>query len=331
MNSNRYKFWPVPVLVLGIWWGSGPGRLQGQAPAWTGQRPFSTPAEASQGLMAAVKAHDQQAIRELFGPEVTNLLTGDAVLDEKHFETFAADLAEHCELLPQGSNKVTLEIGRELWPFPIPLIKTNGAWVFDTMAGEEEIINRHIGRDEYYAIGVCRAYVTVQREYGRRFAGADGTPKYAQRLKSQPGKKDGLYWPPEAGGAPSPLSSFVADASLEGYTWSNARGPRSFHGYFFKILTRQGSAAPGGKSNYIRNGEMTGGFALVAYPVRWGESGIMTFLVNQDGVVYQRDLGQKTTTIAAGLKAYNPDARWTVVREPGITDFSAERPGEPAR
>ncbi len=233
--------------------------------------------------------------------------------------------------MPEGSRKVILEIGGEQWPFPIPLIQTNGAWIFDTIAGEDEIINRHIGRDEYHAIGVCRVYVKGQREYAHRFAGSAGAPKYAQRFKSTPGNVDGLYWPTETSATPSPLLSFVAEASLEGYNWTSGKGPRPFHGYLFRILTRQGPAAPGGRMNYVRHGEMTGGFALVAYPVRWGESGIMTFIVNQDGVVYERSLGEKTARTAALMKEYNPDGRWSVVQEPGITDLTPNQPREGVR
>jgi hypothetical protein len=290
------------------------------------QRLFASPMEATNELVKASKAHDRQAIRDIFGPEATNLLTGDQTLDEKHFEAFANDLAVRCDAVREGSHRVVLEIGRELWPFPIPLIETNGAWVFDTMAGEEEIINRHIGRDEYYAIGVCRVFVKAQREYADRFAASTGTKQYAQRFKSTPGNKDGLYWPAETSGTPSPFSWFVAEAGLEGYNWSRGSGPRPFHGYLFKILTWQGSAVPGGKMNYVRQGKMTGGFALVAYPVRWGESGIMTFIVNQDGVVYQRSLGKKTATTAAAMAEYNPDRRWTVVQDPGITDLAPDEP-----
>ena len=306
-------------------------QIQGQDHPAMSQRTFTSPAEAAGELVRAAKAHDHQAIRGIFGPEITNLLTGDITLDEKHFDAFAGDLAERCDAVPEGSDKVILEIGHGTWPFPIPLIRTNGAWVFDTIAGEEEVVNRHIGRDEYYAIGVCRTYVKAQREYSGRFAGGGGTPKYAKRFVSLPGKMDGLYWPAETGGKPSPLSPFVAQACLEGYNWRSGRGPRPFHGYVFKILTRQGSAAPGGKMNYIRQGGMTGGFALVAFPVRWGVSGIMTFLVNQDGVVYQRSLGEKTAMIAAAMNEYNPDTQWTVVRETGITDLMAKAPRENAR
>ena len=317
----NFKTTKLLALALGLLCLPRPGQARAQEAPAAAQRTFPSPYAATNALLKAAKAHDHQAMRELFGPEITNLWTGDKTLDEKHFEAFASDLEERCDAVPEGTGRLTLEIGPGKWPFPIPLIQTNGVWVFDTIAGEEEIINRHIGRDEYHAIGVCREYVTAQREFAKRFAGSAGGPKYARRFKSTPGKTDGLYWPAaSAAGKRSPLSSFVAQATYEGYNWKSGKGPRSYHGYLFKILTRQGPAAPGGRMNYIRDGQMTGGFAMVAYPVRWGESGVMTFMVNQDGIVYQRSLGEKTPSKAASMKEYNPDGRWSVVQEPGIVE-----------
>ncbi len=186
------------------------GVCLGQTLASGPQRTFASAAEAAAALLQAAKMHDRQAMGQLFGPEVTNLITGDAVLDERHFDEFASDLARRCDPVPQGQDQIRLEVGPESWPFPIPLVRTNGAWVFDTVAGEEEIINRHVGRDEFYAIGVCRAYVKAQGEYARRFANGSGTPRYALRLKSRAGQRDGLYWPAASGEAKSPLSVFVA-------------------------------------------------------------------------------------------------------------------------
>jgi hypothetical protein len=294
------------------------------------QRTFASPAEATNEMIRAVKAHDEQAVRAVFGSEITNLLTGDPVLDEKHFDEFASDISERCAAVPDGSNRLNLEIGSGGWVFPIPLVESNGAWFFDTTAGEDEIINRHIGRDEYYAIGVCRDYVKAQRDYAARLPDSRSVPHYAARFRSTPGKMDGLYWPTGPDGQSSPLSSFVAEASVAGYDWNGGKGPRPFHGYLFKILTRQGPAAPGGKMNYIHHGGLTGGFALLAWPVRWGESGIMTFMVNQDGTVYQRSLGDQTSRQAEDIREYNPDSHWTVVRDEGVTDLTAGQSRTPA-
>jgi len=285
------------------------------------QRTFSSPADATNALLQAAKAYDRDAIHQMFGPEVTNLMTGDKTLDERHFESFAKALDEHCNTVKDDNGNITLEIGTNQWAFPIPLIQTNGSWMFDTLAGEDEIINRHIGRDEFYAIGVCRAYVKAQRDYAARSSGSSGTPEYARRFKSKSGEADGLY---STSATNIPFSSFVAEAAWEGYGWTSSKRPKPFHGYFFKILTRQGPDAPGGRMDYIHDGKMTGGFALIAYPVRWGESGIMTFIVGQDGIVHQRSLGEKSVKIASKIKDFNPDKDWTVVEEPGITDFTAE-------
>lgn len=316
-----------PFVLLLLVCLSGAGWLIAQdAPAPEGsQRTFPSAAAATEALTAAARAHDRAAVHQLFGPEVTNLFTGDQALDNQHFDTFASNLVERCVTVPEGQDKVVLEIGHDQWPFPIPLVRSNGVWFFDTIAGEDEVVNRHIGLDEYYAIGVCRDYVKAQREYRQR-ASAGGTPRYAARLKSQPGKENGLDWPAAPGAQASPLSQLVAEASLEGYQWSSGKEPHPFHGYFFKILTRQGPAAPGGKKDYVHRGAMTGGFALVAYPVRWGQSGIMTFIVDQDGTVYQRSLGENTPRIAADMKEYNPDSQWTVVKDEGITDVAVAEP-----
>ena len=208
-----------------------------------------------------------------------------------------------------------LEVGTNSWPFPVPIVKKDGRWFFDTEAGKEEIFRRRIGKNELATLEVMRAYVDAQREYASRDRNGDEVLEYAQRLASTPGAKDGLYWPPDLDGEISPLGPLVAQAQGEGYRMAGkaqdaTREP--FHGYFFKILTRQGKHAPGGKYDYVINGHMIGGFALVAWPAEYGESGIMTFIVNQQGRVYQRDLGPKTDKLAAAMKAYDPASGWAV-------------------
>jgi hypothetical protein len=208
---------------------------------------------------------------------------------------------------------MVLEVGTNAWPFPIPLVRTTNGWQFDTQAGVEELLNRRIGRNELDVLGVMRAYVDAQREYASRDRDGDNVLEYAQKIRSSPGKTDGLYWPPELNGEVSPLGPWVAQAQSEGYL-SEPRaadaGPQPFHGYLFKILTRQGKHAPGGKYNYIINGNMIGGFALAAWPARYGDSGVMTFIVNQQGRVYQKDLGERTARIVKGMSAYDPDTSW---------------------
>lgn len=275
------------------------------------QRTFPSASEATNALVRAAGSYDKTAMREIFGPDVTNLLTGDKTLDQKHFDSFVQMVKERCQAIHEG-NKIFLSIGHQEWQFPIPLVESNRVWRFDTAAGEEEIINRHIGRDEYYAIGVCHAFVKAEQEYYGQFG------RYAQKIDSAPGKTDGLYWPEKAGAAPSPLWAVVAEACDYGYRSRRAERLEPFHGYIFKILAGQGPDAPGGAKKYVHHGKMTDGFALLAYPVKFGESGIMTFIVNQDGIVLQRCLGKGTATLAAAITEYNPDKQWARVREPGL-------------
>jgi hypothetical protein len=282
------------------------------------QRVFESPDQAVKALLEAVRAGDKKAVHEIFGPEIHDLLTGDEVQDKANFQGFTRAMEAACVPAPEGDDRVILNIGTNEWPFPIPLVRKEGHWSFDTDAGKEEIINRHIGRDELNAIGVCRAYVAAQRQYFSKDRDGSGVSKYALKFKSTPGKEDGLYW--KSTDEPSPFGELVAEAHAEGYGHNQGPGPHPFHGYFFRILTGQGDAAPGGKSSYLVKGNLTGGFALVAYPEVWGKSGIMTFIVNQDGKVYQRNLGEKTTQAATRMTRYNPDSKWTIVEEPGISE-----------
>jgi hypothetical protein len=288
------------------------------------QRLFASPDEACKALRAAAEAKDKAALTAIFGPDYKELSTGDEVQDANNAQKFAMAIAQSCNPVKEGEDKITLEVGTNNWPMPIPLVKADGQWHFDTAAGKEEIINRHIGKDELHAIGVCRAYVTAQRQYASVNAG--GGAKYALKFKSTPGKRDGLYWASAENEPASPFGPLVAEAHAEGYvTHSSGTGPHPFHGYYFRILTRQGKDAPGGKMNYISDGELTKGFALVAYPEHWDQSGIMTFVVNQDGTVYQRNLGEKTSRIAGTMKAYNPDSEWTPAQDVGVVSAVSEK------
>jgi hypothetical protein len=215
---------------------------------------------------------------------------------------------------------VVLELGEDLWPFPVPLVKKNEGWFFDTDAGKDELLTRRVGKNELSTLATVRAYVDAQREYASIDHDGDEVLEYAQRLVSSPGKQDGLYWPPVFEGELSPLGPMVAYAQAEGYSPELRdeenevqRGP--FHGYYFKILNRQGKHAAGGKYNYVINGHMIGGFALVAWPVEYGDSGVMTFIVNQQGLVHQKDLGSATGRIARKMKAYDPDSSWKLSGE----------------
>jgi hypothetical protein len=264
-------------------------------------------------------------LSEIFGPEVKDLLTGDTVQDAKNAQKFAAILAQGYTLVKEGDEKITIEAGPDHWPMPIPLVKANEQWYFNTSAGKEEIVNRHIGKDELHAIGICRAYVTAQQQFADISSATGKGVNYALKFKSAPGKKDGLYWSAAENEKASPFGPLVAKAIAEGYIGNKNAGPQPFHGYYFKILTRQGKAAAGGKMNYMDHGHLTKGFAVVAYPAHWDQSGIMTFIVNQTGQIYQRNLGEKTTRIIGEMNEYNPDAEWTLVNEEGIVSGASEK------
>jgi hypothetical protein len=290
-------------------------RAENDNPA-VNQRTFASPKEAIQAVIDATKAADHPKLQEIFGPGHKSLVTGDKVEDAANFARFSKEITRMCNPVPEGEDKVILNIGAENWPFPIPLIKKEDRWFFDTAAGQEEIINRHIGEDELNTIGVCRTYVDAQREYASEDRNGSEVLQYAQKFKSTPGKKDGLYWEAAANDEISPYGPLVAEARAEGYgTKKKGEGPQPFHGYLFKILTAQGPAAPGGKYNYIINGNMIAGFGMLAYPSNWGESGVMTFIINQQGKLYQKNLGSRTEAIASRMSEYNPDKSWTFVPE----------------
>jgi hypothetical protein len=316
-------FFTISLLVYS--WAIFPAHVHA-AGSSDAQRSFPTSEAAIAALQTAVAANDRAALAKIFGPEFHELMTGDKVQDANNMKKFAADMAQRCHLVKDGNDKITLEIGSNNWPMPIPLVQADGQWHFDTPAGKEEIINRHIGKDELTAIGVCRAYVTAQRQYASgNPSGGVGT-KYAQHFKSSPGKKDGLYWVAANNEPPSPFGPLVAEAQAEGYViHKKGTGPHPFHGYYFRILTQQGEAAPGGKMSYMNEGALTKGFALVAYPEHWDQSGVMTFIVNQEGKVFQRNLGEATSQVAGALKEYNPDSQWTLVQDEGVLRAVSER------
>jgi len=283
------------------------------------QRVFTSPEEARQALIDAVRAKDHAALKAIFGTAAGELEPGDPVEQANEFEHFARHVEEGVGLVKEGDAKAVLIIGEKKWPFPIPVVKKEAGWLFDTIAGREEILNRRIGHNEMLAIKVCRAYAEAQREYyDMTDPYGDQIPKYAQHMISRPGKKNGLYWETAPGEKESPLGILVAGAKEEGYMQphkAGESGPHPFHGYYFRILKKQGPNAPGGKFNYVINGNMVAGFALIAYPARWGVSGVMTFIINQRGRVYQKNLGPKTAGIARRMMQYNPDLTWKLVAE----------------
>jgi len=281
------------------------------------QRRFGSPEEAVKALAAATKAGDRAAVDAIFGPEVKELLSGDPKQDAIEFSAFAKSIGRFSRLVRKADDRYVVDIGDQDWPMPIPLVRKDGAWYFDTVAGKDEIINRRVGEDELTAIGVCRTYVQAQREYASEDRDGSGVLKYAMSIRSTPGTRDGLYWHAAEGEEQSPLGPLVAEARAEGYGRKTEEGaPQPFHGYLFRILTEQGASAPGGAYNYVINGNMVAGFALVAYPAHWGESGVMTFIVNQWGRVYECNLGEKSAEIASAMTAFDPDSNWTPVATP---------------
>jgi hypothetical protein len=274
---------------------------------------FATPNDAVTALTAAANAKDHDAMHTIFGPDIADIENPDRVQATNDLDKFAAALDSTNWLERESDTQYTLEVGPDAWPFPIPLEETNNQWFFDTAAGQQELLNRRIGRNELKTLDVVRAYVNAQRDYAGSDRTGDGVLQFAQRFISTPGKKDGLYWSPDLDGEISPLGPLVAYAQSQGYSVKSPTGTNSYqpyNGYYFKILTRQGKHAPGGAHNYVINGNMIGGFALVAWPAQYGNTGIMTFIVNQQGLVYQKDLREKTARIASSMKKYDPDNTW---------------------
>jgi len=273
------------------------------------QQTYKTPEAAVDALVAAAKADDEKAALAVFGKAGEDIISsGDKVSDDAIRKRFVESYDAKHQIAMDGDAKATLVIGQNDYPFPVPLVRKAGLWSFDTEAGRREVLVRRIGRNELNAIQTSLAYVDAQDEYAAKDRGA-GVGVYAQRFVSEPDKKNGLYWPTAAGEEESPLGELFAAASKQGYRAGEGRTP--YHGYYYKILTKQGPAAPGGAHDYVVNGKMIGGFALVAYPAEYRNSGVMTFLVNYDGTVYQKDLGRDTTALAEEMTAYNPDKTWT--------------------
>jgi Protein of unknown function (DUF2950) len=282
---------------------------QASAPA-TGQT-FGSAEEAVTALVGALRADQQDAAQAVLGPGSEKLLgSGDKYSDAADRQKFLAAYDKQHKLLPAEPGHVRLELGNNDWPFPIPLVQADGRWHFDSQAGAQELVDRRIGRDEIAAIRTSLAYVDAQNAFFA-LTGQNGRAEYARRLVSSAGTHDGLYWPAAAGEPESPLAPLMAQAEEEGYPGERVSGkPVPYHGYFFRILAGQGTSAAGGARSYLSDGRMTDGFALIAWPASYGASGIMTFIVNQDGLVFQNDLGPDTATVAAATKLFDPDLSW---------------------
>jgi hypothetical protein len=301
MNMNRLNHLLAAILL------GGTLALPAQAALAAGQQSFATPEAAMEAFGNAVIDSDEAALQAMFGANFRQLIPPTGA--ELRYEFIEAWAKSH-KIEPDGEGQARIAAGLKGWTLPIPLVKTASGWRFDMKAGMDEIAIRAIGRNELAAIQVAKAYADAQREYIASDRNADGVPEYAQKIASSAGKMDGLYWPTNANEEPSPLGRRLADAAAE-----KGRKPGSYHGYSYRILTAQGPDAPGGARSYIADGRMTGGFGLVAWPTNYGKSGIMSFMINQDGQVYEKNLGAGTEAQAARIKTFNPDATWRKVTD----------------
>jgi hypothetical protein len=290
------------------------------------QKSFSTPQEAAQALIRAAADYDVRALMEMFGPHAKGLVvSADPVRDKNNALEFAnkARQKNSVEINPANPNRATLVVGSDDWPLPVPIVKRNGKWYFDTKAGRKEILYRRIGANELDAIEICRNYVAAQLKYASETHEGSEVHQYAQKIISSPGKRDGLYWQNADGTSGGPISEGIARAIAEGYSTAR-RTP--YHGYYFKILKGQGPAAPLGRINYVIEGIMIGGFALVAVPAEYRVTGVKTFMVSNDGILYQKDLGPDSLNIVKRMELYNPDPSWQRV----TGDASTSASGTPA-
>ena len=286
--------------------------VQHAAAQQASQRTFDSPGKAAAAMFDAAKTGDTNALMQIFGPESRELLaSGDPVADKDNRELVVKKYEEMHRLVTQPDKSVVLYIGAENWPFPIPIAKKSNVWFFDTAKGKQEVLLRRIGRNESFAIGTLRSLADAQGEYVATTHDQDSTKQYAQKILSDEGKHNGLYWKTGPGEPASPIGPLIAQATREGYEKGTKSVP--FHGYYYRVLTSQGKDAPGGAMSYMTDGKLTKGFAFVAYPAEYRNSGVMTFIVGKSGQVYQKDLGNNTANIAASMTDFNPDKTWSVV------------------
>ena len=277
------------------------------------QKSFASPEEAVKALMAAARSNNDKEMLAIFGAQAKELVfSGDPVADKQRRAQVIAAYDQKNRIDTKGDERI-LVVGKQEWPFPIPIVKKGDVWAFDTDKGKQEILNRRVGENELYTIQTLLAVVDAQREYARKDRNRDAFLEYAQKFISDTGKKNGLYWPAKAGEPESPLGPIMTQGTGEGYQLK-AGTPAPYHGYYYRILLAQGKDAPGGAYSYLVKGKMIGGFAVVAYPAEYGNSGVMTFVVNHDGKVFQKNLGSNTAAAAKAMKEYNPDKTWAEVK-----------------
>ena len=285
-----------------------------------GQKTFSSPEEASKAVVAALQNNDEKAMLEILGPDASQIVSsGDPIEDAESHANFVRKYKEMHRFLKEPDGSVTLYIGAENWPTPIPLATKGNLWFFDTEAAKREILFRRVGRNEYSAIRICQELVAAQKEYY-----AMQHNEYARQIYSDEGQHNGLYWKVSESEPPSPIGPLVASSVAEGYVPGKGAPPAPYRGYFFRFLMRQGKDASDGAKNYIVKGKMTEGFAFAAYPAEYRSSGVMTFIVNQDGTVYQKDLGKKTEAVGKAMQEYNPDSSWRKAEEQPVQAASGQ-------
>jgi len=309
-SISRLPVTLVAAFAAAFIWASGG---LAASPSSNAQSTYSSPDEAVKALVDAAKSADVDAIVQIFGPGSRDwILSGDTVQDAQKRQRFVTAYEQKSTIEMQGSDKAVLSVGEDGFPFPFPLVQKAGRWSFDAAAGKEELLNRWVGKDELDTIETLLAIVDAQREYAAMVDDQGQVPEYAQKFRSSPGKKDGLYWPAAAGEKESPLGPLLAEAVKVGYRAPDPNsGPVPYQGYYFRILTGQGAHAPDGAYGYVVKGKMIGGFAVIAYPAKYGISGVKTFMVNQSGVVYEADLGPQTAKVAEKIQKFDPGAGWS--------------------
>ena len=313
MRAHVQRYEVVDMFLhVSRWLALAVGVLFAASVAHAAQRTFASPEEAADALARAAKAHDSAAMLGILGPQAEKAIRSpDKVADRARAEQFAATYEQKHAIVRDGDSRANLTLGNDDFPFAFPLVKTADRWRFDTEAGVDELNARRIGENELSVINVMLAIVDAQHDYASADRNRDGVREYARKFASSPGKMDGLYWPTTAGQPPSPLGPLVVQAAGEGYKKSDK--PQPYHGYFYRPLPGQGANAKAGALDYVVKGHMIGGFAAIAYPAKYGNSGVMTFIVNQDGVVYERDLGPNTAKLAAEIRRFDPSAAWKAV------------------
>ena len=310
LNFDKFQSANLPILaaVAILLTACFPIRSKAQQP---GQKTFSSPEDATNALVTAAQNNDEKAMLDILGPDGKQIVSsGDETEDAESRANFVRRYEQMHRLMKEPDGTTVLYIGAENWPTPIPLVNQGNSWYFDTEAGKKEILYRRVGRNELSAISVCQELVAAQKE----FYSAQHN-EYAKEIFSNEGQHDGLYWKAAEGEPQSPVGPLVASAFAEGYAKSQNGSPTPYRGYYYRMLMRQGKNGPGGAKSYLVNGKLAGGFAFLAYPAEYRSSGVMTFIVNEDGIVYQKDLGRKTEVLAKALKEYNPNSSWQKAEE----------------